>query len=83
MIVTKLYFTCIRCDAEGLRQVKGLKKNSENSDVSICYTIMFLCSDCVYLNGDLKPIWYHMYSSVEIVGYGFDYEKTCELYASR
>lgn len=82
-IGTKLYFTCIRCDSEGFRQVKGVKKNAENSDGSTCYTIKFLCADCGYLNGDLKPIWYNLYSSGEIVGYGFDYEKTCELYASR
>ncbi|WP_205289487.1 hypothetical protein, partial [Escherichia coli] len=58
---TKLYFSCIRCDSEGLRQVKGFKKNAENSDGIICYTIKFICADFGYINGDFKTIWYNLY----------------------
>lgn len=75
-----MYFTCIRCESEAVRKVKSIKKNAENADGSTCYTIKFLCDDCGHLNGDARPIWYNINFAGEIVGYGFDYEKTRSIY---
>lgn len=78
---TMLYLSCINCDSEGVRQVSGAKVNAKNPDGSTCYVIRFSCAECGYINGSLRPIWYNLYSTGVIVGYGFDIEKTLKFYS--
>lgn len=58
---------CINCDVLGVMEITKRKKNSVNSDGSICYTIQALCPNCGYENGRYKPMWWNLYQKGSMV----------------
>lgn len=53
---------CINCDRKAMMNITKIRKKSINADGSTCYTIQANCPNCGYENGQIKPMWWNLYS---------------------